>query len=233
VRFEYVPDRPVLHGISATVQPNEVVGIVGPSGSGKSTLVQLLLGLRAPTSGTVLADGRPIDTLARAEWVRKVAFVPQAAHLLRGSVADNIRFLRDHLTDDDVERAALLAHLHDEIVAFPDGYAHDVGEGGSHLSGGQQQRLCLARALAGDPEVLVLDEPTSALDGRSEALVRETLAELAHRMTIVIVAHRTSTLEVCDRIMVVQSGQLVAFDTPFVLQVASPAYRDITNTLQP
>lgn len=233
VHFSYLPDRPVLHGISATVQPNEVVGIVGPSGSGKSTLVQLLLGLRTPTSGAVLADGRPIDTLARSEWVRKVAFVPQASHLLRGTVADNIRFLRDHLDDAAVERAARLAHLHDEIVAFPDGYAHDVGEGGGRLSGGQQQRLCLARALAGDPEVLVLDEPTSALDARSEALVRETLAELAHRMTIVIVAHRISTLEVCDRIMVVQSGQLVAFDTPFVLQVASPAYRDITQTLEP
>ena len=233
VHFSYVPDRPVLHGITARIEPSEVVGIVGPSGSGKSTLVQLLLGLRSPTSGMVLADGRPVESLSRAEWVQKVAFVPQAAHLLRGSVAHNIRFLRDHLTDADVEQAARLAHLHDEIVAFADGYGHDVGEGGGRLSGGQQQRLCLARALAGDPEVLVLDEPTSALDGKSEALVRETLAELAHRMTIVIVAHRASTLEVCDRIMVVQSGQLVAFDTPFVLQVASPAYRDITQTLAP
>ncbi|MEN9645114.1 MAG: hypothetical protein RL238_1783 [Actinomycetota bacterium] len=233
VHFAYVPERPVLHGLTARIEPNEVVGIVGPSGSGKSTLVQLLLGLRSPTSGAVLAGDRPVETLSRAEWVRKVAFVPQASHLLRGSVAHNIRFLRDHVTDADVERAARLAHLHDEIVEFPDGYGHDVGEGGGRLSGGQQQRLCLARALAGDPEVLVLDEPTSALDGRSEALVRETLAELAHRMTIVIVAHRTSTLEVCDRIMVLQSGQLVAFDTPFVLAVASPAYRDITQTLAP
>lgn len=231
VSFEYVEGRPVLTGVRATILPGEVVGIIGPSGSGKSTLVQLLLGLRAPTAGDVLAGGRPVSTLARAEWVRKVTFVPQTPRLVRGTIADNIRFLRVGVPDAAVERAARLAHVHDDIVEMPDGYQRQVGEGGGNLSGGQQQRICIARALVGKPEVLVLDEPTSALDGRSEALIRQTLGELARITTVVIIAHRMSTLEICDRIMVVQDGRVVAFDTPARLSQDSDFYREVTGTL--
>ncbi|MBI4934978.1 MAG: ABC transporter ATP-binding protein [Actinobacteria bacterium] len=231
VGFEYVPGEPVLTGVDVTVGRGEVVGIIGPSGSGKSTLVQLLLGLRSPTSGTVLADGRPVSSLSRAEWVRRVTFVPQTPRLVRGTVADNIRFLRPGVSDAQVEAAARLAHVHDEIVATLEGYARQVGESGGALSGGQQQRVCIARALVEEPQVLVLDEPTSALDGQSEALVRQTLAELGTRMTVVIIAHRMSTLDVCDRLMVVQDGRVVAFDTPERLQADSEFYRQVTGTL--
>jgi ATP-binding cassette, subfamily B, bacterial len=231
VSFEYVVGEPVLSGVNAVIEPGEVVGIIGPSGSGKSTLVQLLLGLRTPTEGAVLAGGRPIHTLSRAEWVRRVTFVPQQPRLVRGTVADNVRFLRDDVSMEQVQAAAMLAHVHDDILAMPGGYDRQVGEAGSSLSGGQQQRVCIARALVEQPQLLVLDEPTSSLDGRSEALIRDTLSELASRMTVVVIAHRMSTLEICDRLMVVQAGRVVAFDTPERLRADSEFYREVTGTL--
>jgi ABC-type multidrug transport system fused ATPase/permease subunit len=226
VSFSYVPGQPVLHHISATIPPREIVGIIGPSGSGKSTLVQLLLDLRQPSEGRVLSDGRDVCTLSREQWARKVTFVPQQAHLIRGSIADNIRFLRVGVSDEDVERAARLAHLHDDVKAFPESYQRDVGERGGHLSGGQQQRLCIARALVEQPDVLILDEPTSSLDVRSESLIRRTLDELRSRMTVIIIAHRLSTLDICDRIMVIQDGELKEFDTPANLEQSSDFYRE-------
>jgi len=226
VTFAYDDGQDVLHDISFATHPREIIGIVGPSGGGKSTLVQLLLGLRYPQQGRILADGRDIRTLDREQWARKVTFVPQAAHLVAGSIADNIRFLRDGVTQADVERASRLAHLHDDVVAYPEGYDRPVGEAGGHLSGGQQQRLTIARALVEDPDVLILDEPTSALDVQSEHLVRSTLLGLKDRMTVVVIAHRLSTLEICDRIMVIQDGHLRAFDTPARLEASNEFYRE-------
>jgi ATP-binding cassette, subfamily B, bacterial len=226
VSFAYPKSDTVLRDISFTITPREIIGIVGPSGSGKSTLVQLLLGLRDPDDGRVLADGRDISTLDRAEWARKVTFVPQAAHLIAGTITDNIRFLRDGVTQEDVERAARLAHLHEDICGFPEGYERQVGQQGGHLSGGQQQRLCIARALVENPDVLILDEPTSALDVRSEHLVRNTLLSLKDRMTVIVIAHRLSTLTICDRIMVIKDGELKDFDTPMQLEQSSEFYRE-------
>jgi ABC-type multidrug transport system fused ATPase/permease subunit len=216
----------VLQGISFAIMPNEIIGIVGPSGAGKSTLVQLLLGLRDADEGRILAGGRDISAFDRAEWARKVTFVPQAAHLIAGTIAENIRFFRDGMTQEDVERAARLAHLHDDVEGFPERYERQVGKQGGHLSGGQQQRLCIARALIEEPEVLILDEPTSALDVRSEHLVRDTLRSLKDRMTVIVIAHRLSTLAICDRIMVIKDGELKAFDTPSALEQSSDFYRE-------
>ncbi len=224
--FEYVAGVPVLRGVSATIGPREVIGVVGPSGSGKSTLVQLLLGLREPTDGTITADGRLIGNLSRTEWARKVTFVPQAAHLIAGTVADNIRFLREDISQDDVERASRQAQLHQDVEAWEAGYQREVGEQGSHLSGGQQQRLIIARALVEAPDLLILDEPTSALDVRSESLIRATLDELRSEMSIIVIAHRLSTLAICDRIMVIQDGELKAFDTPENLERDNDFYRE-------
>ena len=226
VSFEYTAGTPVLRHISATIDPHEIIGVIGPSGSGKSTLVQLLLGLRDPTSGLVLSDGRDIRVLSRTEWARKVTFVPQDAHLIAGTVADNVRFLRNDVTQDDIERAARLANLHDDVVGFDEGYDRQVGERGSHLSGGQQQRLIIARALVEHPDVLVLDEPTSSLDVRSEHLIRQTLEDFRDEMTIIIIAHRLSTLDSCDRLMVIHDGELKAFDTPDNLEKDNDFYRE-------
>jgi len=225
VSFSYITGQRVLDEVNFDIGPREIVGIVGPSGSGKSTLVQLLLGLRDPDGGQVLADGRDIHSLAKEGWARRVTFVPQQAHLIAGSIADNIRFLRA-VSDDDVERASRLAHFHHDVMQFPDGYDRDVGEAGGHLSGGQQQRLCIARAMVERPDILILDEPTSSLDVRSEHLIRESLLGLREQMTVIVIAHRLSTLEICDRIMVIQGGTMKAFDTPEQLKATNDFYRE-------
>jgi ABC-type multidrug transport system fused ATPase/permease subunit len=173
-----------------------------------------------------LADGRDIRDLSKHDWARRITFVPQQSHLVAGTIADNIRFLRGGISDAEVERAARLAHLHEDVALFPDGYHRQVGERGSHLSGGQQQRLCIARALVEKPDVLIMDEPTSSLDVRSEHFIRASLLELREQMTVIIVAHRLSTLDICDRIMVVQDGELKAFDAPATLERTNEFYRD-------
>ncbi len=225
VSFVYPAGNRALDDVSFTIPPGEVVGVVGPSGSGKSTLVQLLLGLRVPTSGTVHAKGVDLSTIDRAWWTQRVAFVPQDAHLFAGTIAENIAFFRE-VTRADVETASRAAHLHPDIEAMPDGYDTQVGERGDHLSGGQRQRLSIARALLGRPEMIILDEPTSALDVRSESLIRITLDELRGEVTIIVIAHRLSTLDICDRIMVIQDGRLRAFDDPNVLASSSEFYRE-------
>jgi ABC-type multidrug transport system fused ATPase/permease subunit len=218
--------RFALSAISFPAKRGQVVGIVGPSGSGKSTLVQLLLRLREPSAGRILVNGVDTREVAPDDWARLVAFVPQDAHLYSDTVRENIRFFRSDITDADVEAAAKRAHLHDEITSWPEGYDTPVGERGRRLSGGQRQRLTIARALAGAPDVVVLDEPTSSLDVKSEAVIRDTMAELGRDAIVFVVAHRLSTLDLCDRIMVIQDGELRAFDEPKVLERESDFYRE-------
>jgi ABC-type multidrug transport system fused ATPase/permease subunit len=225
VSFEYQPGIPVLKSVSFRMQPGEVIGIVGPSGAGKSTLVQLVLRLREPTKGALLVDGENAGKIDIESWYDHVTFVPQDPRLFAGSVADNIRFFRD-VDQADIERAAKLSHIHDEIMAWPKGYDTPVGERGGQLSGGQRQRLCIARALVEEPDVVVLDEPTSALDVKSESLLRDTMVELAGRRTVIIIAHRLSTLSICDRIMVVLGGELQGFDDPATLEANNKFYAE-------
>lgn len=226
VSYAYVEDEPVLRHVTFSIRPNEIVGVVGPSGSGKSTLVELMLGLRHPDGGRIVSNGRGIAEFAKADWARRITFVPQRPHVIDGSVADNIRFLRSGVSAEDIERAARLAHIIDEIERFPDAFDRELGAAGGRLSGGQEQRLCIARALVENPDILILDEPTSSLDVRSEHLIRRTLLELKDRMTVVIIAHRLSTLDICDRIMVIQDGELRGFDTPDRLERTNAFYRE-------
>ncbi|HWX95650.1 MAG TPA: ABC transporter ATP-binding protein [Solirubrobacteraceae bacterium] len=224
VSFAYTPERPVLSDVSFTVDAGEAIGIVGPSGAGKSTLVQILLRLRAPSDGRYVVNEQAVEQYAREDWHTLVAYVPQEPRLLHASVAENIRFFRE-LDDDAVERAARLARIHDDIISWSDGYETVVGPRADAVSGGQQQRICLARALAARPQVLVLDEPTSALDPHSETLIQESLTALKSELTLFTIAHRMSTLDMCDRVMVVLDGRLVAFDTKAVLIEQNHYYR--------
>jgi ABC-type multidrug transport system fused ATPase/permease subunit len=225
VSYAYRPGRPVLSEISFEVSGAAAVGIIGPSGAGKSTLVQILLQLRTPREGRYLVNGVPATEFVRDDWHKRVAYVPQEPRLVHASVAENIRYFRD-LDDDAVERAGRLARIHDDIMTWSDGYETIVGPRVDAVSGGQQQRICLARALAARPEVLVLDEPTSALDPHSETLIQESLSALKQELTLFIVAHRMSTLDICDRVMVIVGGRLVAFDTKAFLETENAYYRN-------
>lgn len=225
VTYSYTAGAPAIRDISFDVAPGESIGIIGPSGAGKSTLVQVLLGLRDPDSGEYALDGRPARSFSWSEWTRAVAYVPQEPRLLHVTVAENIRFFRQ-LDDAAVERAAHLAGIHDEIMGWADGYATVIGQRADGVSGGQRQRICLARALAGNPLILVLDEPTSALDSHSESVIQESLRAVKGRMTVFVVAHRLSTLRVCDKVMVLIDGRLDGFGPRRRMAESSSYYRD-------
>ncbi len=213
VSYTYDERAPALREVDLTIRQGEVLGIVGPSGSGKSTLLQILLRLRAPIDGTVRIDDLDYERIAPESWSRLVAMVPQEPQLMEASVAENIAFLRPGIDRAGVEAAADAAHVGTEIRALPNGFDTVLGPRGSGLSGGQKQRIAFARALAGQPRLLVLDEPTSALDGDSERRIQETIDELKGRVTMVIVAHRLSTLDVCDRVISMRGGRIEATES--------------------
>ncbi|MFV2103507.1 ATP-binding cassette domain-containing protein [Micromonospora sp. LOL_024] len=200
--------EPTLTGIELTLRPGEVVGLVGGNATGKSTLLHLLLRLAAPTRGRITVNGVDLRDISLSGWLSQVALVPQDPGLLDGTVAENIRFLRNDIDDAAVRRAARAAGLQADLTAWPQGLTHPVGPLGRALSGGQRQRIGLARALAGQPRLLVLDEPTSALDTRAEALVRDTIEGCRRHAAVLIVTHRMSTLSACDRIMQLRLGRL-------------------------
>lgn len=208
VSFTYPDGTLGLDEISLQLDAGQAIGVVGPSGAGKSTFVQLLLRLRLPTSGTVRANEQDLAGVDPTTWFGRAVLVTQNPRMFNATVLENVRAFRSGITEADVRSALSAARVLDEIDALPDGLFTEVGE--DRLSGGQRQRVALARALVGRPEVLILDEPTSALDLPSEDAIRETLLRLKDDLTLVIVAHRLSTLRVCDRILVFESGRIEA-----------------------
>jgi ATP-binding cassette subfamily B protein len=221
VSFRY-GDSEVLRDVSFELHQGEAVGIVGPSGSGKSTLVQLILRLREPTNGQIRASGTPLSEIIREEWAAAVAFVPQDPILFHGSVLENVQFFRDidRTTALDALRAA---HVLDEIDLLPDGVDTILARG-STVSGGQRQRIAIARALAGRPQLIVMDEPTASLDPISERRVQQTLADLQGRVSLLIVAHRHSTIAACDRVLVLKDGKREALASPQQLIAQKGSY---------
>jgi ABC-type multidrug transport system fused ATPase/permease subunit len=222
--YSYVPGRRALSDISFEVQAGETVGIVGPSGAGKSTLVQLLLNLRTADEGSYLVNDTPVELYSSTDWCARFAYVPQEPRLIHATVAENISYFRA-LGPEAIERAARLARIHDDVMTWSHGYDTVIGPRADAVSGGQQQRICIARALAAEPQVLVLDEPTSSLDPQSESLLQQSLLGLKREVTLFIVAHRMSTLDICDRVMVITDGELDAFDTIMRLKQRNAYYR--------
>jgi subfamily B ATP-binding cassette protein HlyB/CyaB len=198
----------VLSDINLDVRPGEVIGIVGPSGSGKSTLTKLMQRFYVPEVGRLLIDGTDI-ALIDAAWLRRqIGVVLQDNILLNASIRDNITIAEPGLPIERVMRAAKLAGAHDFIREMPEGYDTIVGERGTSLSGGQRQRIAIARALAGEPRILIFDEATSALDYESERLIQQNLREIVHNRTVFIVAHRLSAVRHCTRILVMERGSV-------------------------
>ncbi len=198
---------PALSDVNVILGPTGAVGIQGPSGSGKSTMLQLLLGLRAPTRGTVTYGGVDLSRLSPAERSKAIAFVGQTPKLLPGTIWENISFFRD-IPGPRVRQAAKRAAVLEDIEALPEKFQTEVGQRVDTVSGGQRQRISIARALAASPSVLVLDEPTSSLDSESEAIVVNTLKELSATMLVIIVSHRDAPLRICDTVLDIESGRV-------------------------
>jgi subfamily B ATP-binding cassette protein HlyB/CyaB len=210
VGFRYRLDGPgVLHDVSLRIPPGQVVGIVGPSGSGKSTFAKLVQRLYVPESGRVLIDGVDLASVDVAWLRRQIGVVLQENVLFNRTIRENIAFAAPGLPLDRVIAAAQLAGAHDFILELPEAYDTMVGERGASLSGGQRQRIAIARALITDPRILILDEATSALDYESERIIQENMRKIAHSRTVLVIAHRLSTVRRTDRIITIDRGRLV------------------------
>jgi ATP-binding cassette, subfamily B, bacterial MsbA len=224
VSFAYDPRQPVLTDISFETKPGEVVAFVGPTGSGKTTLVNLLHRFYDPSSGAIAIDGYDLRSVRLDSLYRQIGLVPQETILFGGTIQDNIRYGREHATEHDVIEASRAANAHEFISALPDGYETIVGEKGVNLSGGQRQRLAIARAILKNPKILILDEATSALDAESERLVQEALERLMVGKTTFIVAHRLSTIQRANRIIVLNNGRIVEQGDHFTLMERKGLY---------
>lgn len=202
-------ERRVLIDISLSIRRGQTIALVGESGAGKTTLCDLLLGLYSATSGSIEIDGQSLNSLDLGSWRRKLGVVDQDVFLLNTTIKENITFGRSDVDWNEIEVAAKVANAHDFIKELKDGYDTIIGDRGFQLSGGQQQRLALARALMGNPEILILDEATSALDSVSEKLIQTTLEELHQTRTMLVVAHRLSTVKRADHIVVLHRGEII------------------------
>jgi ATP-binding cassette, subfamily B, bacterial MsbA len=203
-----------LSNIDLTILNGETVALVGPSGAGKSTLIDLLIGLYRPTEGRLVIDEIDVARSGKPDWRESIGVVDQTTFLLDASIAENIQFGREEYGQKEIEQAAKIAHAYEFIVKLKDKFDTQIGREGFRLSGGQKQRLAIARALLADPSVLILDEATSALDSETEELVQKTMREVRHERTVIMIAHRLSTLHHADKIAVLEGGRLIEFDSP-------------------
>jgi subfamily B ATP-binding cassette protein MsbA len=208
VDFSYEEGKPVLHGISFVARPGTVNALVGSSGSGKSTMIGLITAFHTPNSGTVWVDGFDLSHVRLSSYREQLGVVLQESFLFDGTIRENVAFSRPGATEEEIMEACRIARVDEFAAHFPDGYNTIVGERGVKLSGGQRQRLSIARAILADPRILILDEATSSLDTESEAAVQAALGNLMQGRTVLVIAHRLSTVRRADRIAVMEDGRI-------------------------
>ena len=226
VTFAY-DNEVALNNVNVKIEPNQAIALVGPSGAGKTTFANLVPRFYDVIEGSVTLDGIDIRELSKADLRSQIALVSQESLLFSDTIANNIRLSKVDATLDEVKEAARMAHAHDFIEAFEDGYETLVGERGSRLSGGQRQRIAIARAFLKDAPIIVLDEPTSALDAESEHQIQAALEGLSKGRTVLIIAHRFSTIQHADRIFVFDDGEIVANGTHAQLYESNPLYTSL------
>ncbi|MFP4246727.1 MAG: thiol reductant ABC exporter subunit CydD, partial [Halochromatium sp.] len=233
VAFSYEPGRPALDGARFEIAPGERIALVGPSGAGKTTVASLLLGFIRPAAGRISVDGQDLNALALDDWRRRLAWLPQQPRLFQGTIADNIRLGLPAATLDEVRAAAERAQATEFIERLPRGYETPVGERGAGLSGGQIQRIALARAFLRDARLVILDEATASLDPASEALVQRAVDRLAEGRSLLVIAHRLSTVRNADRILVIDGGRIVESGSHAALIERDGPYRRMVRLLAP
>lgn len=229
VRFSYEEGNEILKGINVSIPKGTSLAIIGPNGCGKSTLINLIPRFFDVGDGSIEIEGHDIRDFDVREIRQKIGYVTQMTMLFNDTIAENIAYGNETATIEEVRQAAIQAHAHDFIQALDEGYHSSIGEHGGKLSGGQRQRLSLARAILKDPEILILDEATSQIDPESEQLIHETLAEFIKGRTTVMITHRFSTLDLVDRIMLMDGGQVVDCGTHQELLARCPAYQRMRN----
>jgi ABC-type multidrug transport system fused ATPase/permease subunit len=229
-------DTTIIKNVNIEIKPNTTIGFVGATGSGKTTLIDIILGLLPIQTGKISVDNNFIDNKNIRKWMNNIGYVPQHIYLADDTIAKNIAFgiPKEEIIYDAVIKAAQLANIDKFIINnLPDGYDTYIGERGIRLSGGQQQRIGIARALYNDPEVLVLDEATSALDGSTENAIMGAIHNLAHKKTIIMIAHRITTVKDCDTIYVMESGVISESGTYNELMASSKQFREMANVSKP
>ncbi|KKW12514.1 MAG: ABC transporter related protein [Parcubacteria group bacterium GW2011_GWA2_49_9] len=232
VDFAYSGKDAALSSVGFTVKKGDMVGIVGPSGAGKTTLVDLLLRLIVPQAGSILLDGKDISDISLSKWRGHIGYVSQEIFLLNDTIENNIRFYDAAMTTEHIIEAARLANIYDFVDSLPEKFKTIVGERGVLLSGGQKQRVVLARVLARKREILVLDEATSALDNESEVLIQKAIEGLRGRMTVLVIAHRLSTVKASDKLIVLAEGKVVETGSPEALLKDKDSYFSKVNNLR-